>query len=216
MVNMRTLIRIVFIIFIANGIDCLGSIYDNCCIYFKNKETESLVNLVNIGWYDSKKNNLVLKFFKKEEDNVFTSTENEDEISFELDKNDNTKIAYQDETEDKLKLGDKKYALFEIKTDTNKTVYLYCSDVESYGNNSGIFESMKHKSISVIACDTENVTNMAYMFFMCSGLTKLNFKNFNTTNVTNMEYMFSTCSSLTELDLKNFNTTHVRNMEGMF
>ena len=31
MANMRMLIRIVFVIFIAKGIDCLGGVCDNCC-----------------------------------------------------------------------------------------------------------------------------------------------------------------------------------------
>ena len=40
MVNMRMLIRIVFVIFIANGIDCLGGVCDNCydcCDYYRKK-----------------------------------------------------------------------------------------------------------------------------------------------------------------------------------
>ena len=35
------------------------------------------------------------------------------------------------------------------------------------------------------------------MFSDCSSLTNLNLSNFNTNNVTNMEYMFFGCSSLT-------------------
>ena len=37
---MRTLIRIIFVIFIANEIDCLGKVYDNCCDCFKEKDDE--------------------------------------------------------------------------------------------------------------------------------------------------------------------------------
>ena len=265
------LIRIVFVIFIANGIDCLGSVCDNCCECFKIKEYEEIEgnkeknknekikeyeeikkdenitaeSLVNIGWYESKKENLVLKIFKKKEDKAFTSKDNGDKISIKLEKNNNPKITYQKEAEDEPNLGGKKYAFFEIKTKTNKTIYLYCSDVESSGtkyNVYGIFQETNHVSISVIACDTENVKNMAWMFFQCSGLTeldlknfnttnvmyirsmfslcnslkKLNIKNFNTENVTDMQYMFSGCSSLTELDLKNFNTTNVTDMRYMF
>ena len=134
-----------------------------------------------------------------------------------MDEKDNPKIAYQDENEDKLKLEGKKYAFFEIKTQEEKnTVYLYCSDVESTEKNNGIFEETNHISISVIACDTENVKNMAKMFFNCSGLTELDLKNFNTTKVTGMKFMFSGCSSLTELDLNNFDTTNVTDMSFMF
>ena len=68
MVNMRMLIRIVFVIFIANGIDCIGS--DICCNFPKDENitkegnitAESLVNSI---WLSKKKNNPVLKIFKK-------------------------------------------------------------------------------------------------------------------------------------------------------
>ena len=54
------------------------------------------------------------------------------------------------------------------------------------------------------------------MFHGCSSLKELNLTNFNTNNVTNMSYMFSWCSSLKELILTNFNTNNVTNMKGMF
>ena len=206
MANMRMLIRIVFVIFIANEIDCFGSY--NCCNFPKDEniikdENITPESLVNNNWYESKKNNLVLMIFKKEDDNdIFTSTENGDKISFKFDEKDNSKIAYQDETENKLKLNEKKYALFKIKTNENKTVYLYCSDVESSKNN-GIFEKTDHKSISVIACDTEKVTDMAYMFYGCSSLKELKFgDNFNTSKVKNKENMFDNCINLPK-DTKN-------------
>ena len=82
----------------------------------------------------------------------------------------------------------------------------------------GIFEETKHVSISVIACDTEKVTDMGFMFFKCSSLTKLELeKNFNTENVTNMAYMFNYCQNLTELEIvEKFNITNVLNRGGMF
>ena len=86
MVNMRMLIRIVFVIFIANGIDCLGNVCDNCCDCFKEKDEneEIAISLVANLWYNAKKNNLVLKIFEKEENgNVFTSTDNKYKILIE-------------------------------------------------------------------------------------------------------------------------------------
>ncbi len=64
--------------------------------------------------------------------------------------------------------------------------------------------------------NTENVTDMMYMFANCSGLTSLDLSSFNTENVTSMSLMFSGCSSLTSLDLSSFNTGNVRNMSNMF
>jgi len=179
---MKTLIRIVFVIFIANEIDCLGGVCDDCCDCFKEEieeyeeikedENNTAKSLVNKGWYESKKN-LVLKIFKKKADIAFSSKDNGDKISIKLDEKGNPKIVYQN-------LEGEKYAFFEIKTNTDKTVYLYCSDVESSENNrifgsenNGIFEGTDHISISIIACDTTNVKNMGRMFYDCENLTEL-------------------------------------------
>ena len=64
--------------------------------------------------------------------------------------------------------------------------------------------------------NTENVTNMRYMFCDCWSLKSLDLTNFNTENVTDMYYMFAYCKSLESLDLTNFNTAKVTNMAGMF
>ena len=266
MANMRMLIRIVFVIFIAKGIDCLGGVCDDCCDCFKEKKEEekkgenndekkdeenkknekedeekkdekieeyeeieedeinTAISLVNDDWYKAKEKNKenkpILKIFKKKDDGVFPSKDNGDKISIKLDENKNPKIVYQKGAEDEPNLGGKKYAFFEIKTQKGEMVYLYCSDVESsVGQNNvsmGIFDETKHVSISVIACDTEKVTDMSDMFFRCSGLTVLDLEKFNTTNVKNMMLMFANCSNLTKLDLKNFNTTNVEKMEYMF
>ena len=64
--------------------------------------------------------------------------------------------------------------------------------------------------------NTENVTNMRYMFCDCRSLKSLDLTNFNTENVTDMYYMFHNCTSLESLDLTNFNTVKVTNMKGMF
>ena len=64
--------------------------------------------------------------------------------------------------------------------------------------------------------NTNNVTNMSYMFYRCSSLKELNLSNFNTNNVTNMGLMFFGCLSLKELNLSNFNTNNVTEMRGMF
>ena len=127
MANMRILIRIVFVIFIAKGIDCLGCVCDDFCGWcdcFKEEdENITAESLVNDNWYNAKKENLVLMLFEKKDNGIFTSEDNKYKISIESDEKGNHKIAYQDESEQELKLEEKKYALFEIKTNTNKTVY---------------------------------------------------------------------------------------------
>ena len=64
--------------------------------------------------------------------------------------------------------------------------------------------------------NTENVTNMEFMFTLCSSLTSLDVTHFNTGNVTSMADMFSTCPKLAELDVTHFNTEKVTSMNGMF
>ena len=64
--------------------------------------------------------------------------------------------------------------------------------------------------------DTSAVTNMSYMFRLCSNLTTLDVSNFNTSAVTNMSYMFSNCRNLSTLDVSSFNTSAVTNMSSMF
>ena len=64
--------------------------------------------------------------------------------------------------------------------------------------------------------NTEQVTNMSYMFSDCSALTSLDLSNFNTAKVRDMSYMFYRCSALSSLDLSKFNTAIVTNMSYMF
>ena len=60
--------------------------------------------------------------------------------------------------------------------------------------------------------DTENVTNMSYMFRECSNLTAI--PSINTSLVTDMSYMFSQCFSLTTIS--QLNTSSATNMSSMF
>ena len=60
--------------------------------------------------------------------------------------------------------------------------------------------------------DTENVTNMSYMFRECSNLTTI--PSINTSLVTNMDSMFQFCSKLTTIP--SINTSLVTNMSYMF
>ena len=64
--------------------------------------------------------------------------------------------------------------------------------------------------------NTENVTDMKYMFSGCSWLSSLDLTNFDTGNVTDMSNMFLGCRNLTSLDVTNFNTEKVTDMCSMF
>ena len=71
-------------------------------------------------------------------------------------------------------------------------------------------------SLDLSNFNTAKVRDMSYMFYRCSALSSLDLSNFNTAIVTNMSYMFSDCSTLSSLDLSNFNTAIVSNMRDMF
>ena len=130
------------------------------------------------------------------------------------------KIEKGDENTKQLKLDGKKYALFEIKKKNGEDpIYLYCSDIESVTGEDciyGIFCKCTHTEISVIACDTQEVTNMSAMFYACNQLNNLKLEKFDTGKVTKMKGMFCECGALKTLDLSNFNTKAVEDMFGMF
>ena len=77
------------------------------------------------------------------------------------------------------------------------------------------FQSLKQIE-GIENLNTENVTNMAYMFRGCRKLAELDVTHFNTANVTSMSNMFCDCSNLTSLDVTHFNTENVKDMSSMF
>ena len=185
----------------------------------KNKSPRDFVKEI---WLEKKEKqeNFVLRLFDK------TTVENEYKskdggITIKLKKNeDKTVIENSDKVKEELKTDIGKWALFEIKTVDSETYYLYCSDIESEKVDflgRGIFETRKvFLSISVLACDTSEVTNMARMFNECFYLKDLTLSNFNTENVTDMSNMFYNCCSLKELDLSSFDTKKCTRMSNMF
>ena len=64
--------------------------------------------------------------------------------------------------------------------------------------------------------NTENVTNMSFMFSNCPALTTLDISKFDTRNVEDMGDMFQNCLALKTLDLSSFDTRNVEDMYNMF
>ena len=64
--------------------------------------------------------------------------------------------------------------------------------------------------------NTSEVTDMSWMFAICTQLKSLDVSRFNTSKVTNMNSMFVGCNRLTSLDVSSFNTSEVTNMSKMF
>lgn len=64
--------------------------------------------------------------------------------------------------------------------------------------------------------NTEEVTDMSFMFSNCGKLTSLDLSHFNTSRVKQMRAMFQNCKKLTSINLSSFNTSNVENMQFMF
>ena len=191
----------------------------------ENSKKEEAKVLVNVNWLDKKKDNggLFLKIFNKDENkNEYKSGSIKIKLVKDYGK---TKIIILGDMKEKLKTNTQKWALFKIiyKKEGNKeeeTKYLYCSDIGSINGYGIFYHCQQHVSISVIACNTSNVTYMHSMFSGCTALSKLCLSNFDTkfdtSNVSTMNNMFFGCNSLQTLDLSNFNTNKVTNMKFMF
>ena len=78
------------------------------------------------------------------------------------------------------------------------------------------YDCQKLQQLDLSHFNTSNVQAMNEMFYRCKGLTSLDVSSFDTRNVTNMLSMFDNCSGLSELNLKSFNTSNVTNMRHMF
>ena len=71
--------------------------------------------------------------------------------------------------------------------------------------------------INIDNLNTNNVTDMCYMFYDCQKLSSLDLSKFNTNNVTNMSYMFNGCSNLSTIYVDSeWNTVKVNHSSGMF
>ena len=189
-----------------------GKIEEQIFLEEKENTEEEVKNFVNKNWLEEKKKPN-LKLYKK------TESVEEGKIKVTKYKNGEIKIEnFSTET------NTQKWALFEIKykeEGEDKFVYLYCSDIETKEDSLytyGIFAYMKEiLSISVLACDTSNVTDMRYMFSSCSNLKNLDLSNCDTSNVTSMQGMFKNCSNLKEIKIQNkFNIIKVTDMINMF
>ena len=161
--------------------------------------------------------NFVLKLFSKTENGNKYKSKDGIQIELEVKEDNKTGINISDEIKDKLKTDTGKWALFEIKTMENNTVYLYCSDIESVSIDAtslyGMFQEKTNiLNISVLACDTSKVKNMSFMFKDCYRLENLDLSNFDTKNVEKMQFMFGVCKNLKNLNVQNFSIKSISSL----
>ena len=83
---------------------------------------------------------------------------------------------------------------------------------------SRLFENCENIiSIDFTMFNTENVTNMSFLFNNCNKLKEIKGINkFNTDKVTNMNSMFKGCAELEYLDLSSFNMKNVIDKSNIF
>ena len=109
---------------------------------------------------------------------------------------------------------------FTIKANTTIEIY-FSEPITSLNSFFSTFENEDPKAAAITYIDlshfdSSSVTNMVYMFNVCSSLEEIIFNNFDTSKVTTMEGMFYGCSNLKSLNLLNFDTSNVKNMNSMF
>ena len=80
-----------------------------------------------------------------------------------------------------------------------------------------MFMGCRMTSLDLSGFDTQNVTNMASMFWHADNLTSLDLSSFHTTSqLTDTSNMFYSCDALTSLDLSNFTISNTTNTVNMF
>ena len=100
----------------------------------------------------------------------------------------------------------------------NSTIYLYSESEKLYMNENssimfGIIANLS--SIDFNCFDTSLVNDYSGMF-VSTGFDSLNLSSFNTENATDMTFMFSEMDDITSINIENFNTSQVEKMYGMF
>ena len=71
-------------------------------------------------------------------------------------------------------------------------------------------------SVDLSHFDSSYLTSVNKMFYQCTSLKLVNFRNFKTENITDMSSMFSGSTSLQYLDISSFNLEKVSNFDNMF
>ena len=102
------------------------------------------------------------------------------------------------------------YLFFNYKGTSVDNLISY-SDTENVTNMSYMFRECSNLT-TIPSINTSLVTNMSSMFQFCSNLTAI--PSINTSLVTDTSYMFSRCSSVTTIP--QLNTSKVTNMSSMF
>ncbi len=89
-------------------------------------------------------------------------------------------------------------------------------DVSRVENMHSLFQLGSYETLNLNQWNTENVTDMGYLFAGCSNLKTLEISNWDTSKVTTMIGLIHECKGLTSLDIKNWNLSQTLDISGMF
>ena len=90
------------------------------------------------------------------------------------------------------------------------------TDTNRVNNLSSMFYGCQVVELDVSWLNTDNVTDMSYMFSDCYELEKINLSGLSTRNVKYMNGMFNACYELEKIDLSGFDTRNIRSIKLMF
>ena len=229
MTNMKTLIRIVFVFFIANRIDCLGGVCDNCCDCLKEKKEEEKKGENNDEKKDeeNKDEKKIMEYEEIEEDEINTaiSLVNDDWYKAKEKNKENKPILKIFKKEDNIFTSTENGDKISIKLDENKNpkiIYLEKKEDEDPlklgGEKYALFEIKTQEEGNTVYLYCSDIESSAYNdgVFYWTNHVSISVIACDTKKVTDMNNMFSGCNRLKNLNISNFDTTNVKNMKNMF
>jgi surface protein len=99
----------------------------------------------------------------------------------------------------------------------SKKFFMLPFNCKSLINMNFMFSQCRMVNLDLSSFVVQKVKNLKGLFCNCKNLRIVKFsKNFNTENVTDMSFMFFGCENLEELDLSTFNLQNVEQMTAMF
>ena len=117
------------------------------------------------------------------------------------------------------------YFIFDSFLSNLSKFFYFCTNLEEldfsafipeylYDMNSMCSEYISLKNFS--SFNTENVSDLSFIFYNCSSLREIDLSSFKTNKVKNMEKMFLDCQKLEKINISSFVTNNVTNMRLMF
>ena len=207
----------------------IDNIIKNSVINLINCQLKEVINELNIINEDIEKNNKVLDYLSKENNNKklqdkniikaeldIKSNESNNIILFNADINKKIDVYLDDNKINMIKDNNQWKINYKFSNDGKYTFNIIFQD--NITNMKDFFKNCSNLiSVDLSNFNSSNVTDMGNLFNECNKLKEIKGINkLNTNKVTNMTGLFDNCHILEKLDLSNFNTENVQDMSYMF